>query len=342
VQRLQNTPGFTARTFFVNGYDDLVINSYSPPPGGRSLGNPVLRDWRFRQALQWAVDREKLVAIALHSLGQPGDTAIVAGYSTDPDWHWTPPASQAYTFDLEQAGRALDDAGYRDTNDDGTRDYRGAPIELRLWAMSEYPTAQTEVKLIASCLRQIGLKIDVETMPMAAAYDRIYNTDDGALVPDFDLCQSGWYLGLDPGQNLSWFTTGQIGGWNDSAFSNRELDHLFVEQGRTLNVVRRKQLIDRMQQIVYDQSPYIVLDYFGDTEAWSNKWVGWVMSPAGIGSAVVSFAPIDSYLLVRPQTGEAAAGEGLRGTVWLAFAGIAVVIVVGVVLRRRRRAPMEE
>ncbi len=154
----------TVRAFVVNGYDDLVMNCYA---AGKSLGNPVLRDWRFRQALQWAVDKEKLTQVVYYGIARPGDTVITPGYSTDPDWHWSPPASQAYAFDLERARQLLDAAGYRDTNDDGIRDYRGEPIKLRLWAMSEYATSQAEVKLIAGWFRQLGLKIDVATMPMA-------------------------------------------------------------------------------------------------------------------------------------------------------------------------------
>ena len=43
----------------------------------------------------------------------------------------------------------------------------------------------------------------------------------------------------------------------------------------------RKQAIDRMQQLIYEQSPYVVLIYGNDLEAWNTaKWTGWVHSPA--------------------------------------------------------------
>ena len=329
----------TVRAFAVNGYDDLVMNCYA---AGKSLGNPVLRDWRFRQALQWAVDKAKLTQVVYYGLARPGDTVITPGYSTDPDWHWSPPASQAYAFDLERARQLLDAAGYRDTNDDGIRDYRGEPIKLRLWGMSEYATSQAEVKLIAGWFRQLGLKIDVATMPYAAMYDRIFNVEGGQLRPDFDLCQSGFYLGLDPGQSLSSFTSGQIGGWNDSGFSDEEFDRLYAEQARTLDEARRKQLVDRMQQIVYEQSPYIVLVYFGDGEAWRDEWVGWVRSPAKIGGALLTG---DSYLFVhaRPASETADDGSSLAGwTLPLVLVGVAAVVGGGIVLRRRRPRPIEE
>jgi peptide/nickel transport system substrate-binding protein len=339
AKRLRDASDMTVRTFVVNGYDDLVMNCYT---GGGSLGNPVLRDRRFRQALQWAVDRERLTQVVYNGLARPGDTVIAPGYSTDPEWHWSPPASQAYTFNLEKARQLLDAAGYRDTDHDGIREHRGVPIKLRLWAMSEYATSQAEVKLIAGWLRQVGLKVDAATMPMGAMYDRIYNTEGDQPAPDFDLCQSGWYLGLDPGQSLTFFTTDQIGGWNDSGFANEEFDQLYIEQARTVDEAQRKQLVDSMQKMVYDQSPYIVLAYFGDGEAWRDEWVGWVASPAKIGSALLA---ADSYLFVRPRQSAATADEESSTARWglpLLLVGVAAVAGGGMVLRRRRRRPLEE
>lgn len=337
--KLRGSADITARGFVVNGYDNLVMNSYA---GEGSLGNPVLRDWRFRQALQWAVDRDKIAKIIYQGVGKPGDTIIPPGFSANPDWHWTPPASAAYTFDLAKAGQLLDAAGYADTNGDGLRDYLGQPIRLRLWAMGEYPASRDEVRMTEAWLRQLGLKVDVATYPLGVMYDRIFNMKDGELAPDFDICQAGNYLGLDPGQNFAFFSTDQLGVWNDSGFSNAEFDRLSTEQSHTLDTARRKQIVDRMQQIVYEQSPYIVLAYFGDTEAWRNDWEGWVVSPPKIGSALFS---VDSYLLVHPRAGgPVAARGGPSGFVWLLLVilvGAAAAVGAGVTRRRRRRLPEE-
>ena len=107
------TPGLDAQAIRVNGYDCLAFNCYEPPAGGDGLGNPVLRDWRFRQALQWAVEQGKdRPQSPAAGNARPADTVITAGYYTDPDWHWTPPADQAYAFDLTEADALLTAAGY--------------------------------------------------------------------------------------------------------------------------------------------------------------------------------------------------------------------------------------
>ena len=50
------------------------------------MGNPVLKDWHFRQALQWA-STTKLVQIAYGGLAQPATSVLVSHLWTNPDWH---------------------------------------------------------------------------------------------------------------------------------------------------------------------------------------------------------------------------------------------------------------
>ena len=39
---------------------------------GRSRGNPVLKDVAFRQALNWAIDRQRIVDLAWAGRAAPG------------------------------------------------------------------------------------------------------------------------------------------------------------------------------------------------------------------------------------------------------------------------------
>ena len=87
-----------AYNFF--NWDYLSMNCYE----GKSLGDPALKDWRFRQALNYAVDRQALCDIAYVKKAAPGTTILPPGMWNDPDYHWEPPADQAYPFDLAKAG----------------------------------------------------------------------------------------------------------------------------------------------------------------------------------------------------------------------------------------------
>ena len=140
---LDSEPDLTSIRAVTIGYNQLNFNCADKKDYPKSTGNPVLTDPAFRKALQWAIDKEKIVAIAYSGNAAPADTIVTRDYYSDSaDYHWTPPAGEAYTFDLEKAKAALDAAGYKDTDGDGTRDYKGKPIKLRLFARAESPENQ--------------------------------------------------------------------------------------------------------------------------------------------------------------------------------------------------------
>ena len=343
-RQLLSEPGIEARTVHVNGFDELGFNCYTGP----SRGNPVLTDVKFRQALNYAVDKDKICTIAYGGHALPATTVITADYYTDPDWHWEPPADVAYGFDLEVAKQKLDEAGYKDANGDGVREYKGKPIELRLASRSESMISQNVGKLVASWFTDIGLKIELTTMSDGALTDQMYATKDGKFNPDYDMFLWGWYSDLDPGSLLGYFTTWQINSWSDCAWSNAEYDKLFSEQNRTIDPAARKALVDQMQQMLYEQSPYIVTAYSNDLEAYNvAKWQGYAASPSDVGN--VLFPPYgnagnENFLLIEPKTVAATPASGGSNTPLISGGSVAaaVVAIVVLLLVRRRRPPVME
>ena len=58
-----------------------------------------------------------------------------------------------------------------------------------------------------------------------------------------------------------------------------------------------------MQQLIYQQSPYVPLVYPQWLEAYNTKdWTGWVRSPAGDGPVFYAEYNIDTFLNVHPVT----------------------------------------
>ena len=129
----------------------MGFNCYT---GKASLGNPVLKDAAFRQALNWAIDKQKIVDFGYFGHAKPATTIIRAGYYKPPlDYHWQPAEGEVYTFDPAKAKSELDAAGYKDTDGDGVReDKAGKPVELRLFARSQSATDQRVGKLITGWL----------------------------------------------------------------------------------------------------------------------------------------------------------------------------------------------
>jgi len=324
-----------AYNFF--NWDYLSLNCYE----GKSLGNPVLKDSRFREALNYAVDRQALVEIAYVGKAAPGTTILPPGMWTDPDYHWEPPADQLYTFDPVKAGQLLDEAGYT-LGPDGLRLDRGKPIELRLWTTTESAQEQTSLKLIAGWFKKLGLKIEVSVIDTGALQDRIWNFEGDTYVPDFDMYIWDWAGYSDPGQTLSANITAQIGNTNEPCWSNAEYDGLNDQQSSEMDPATRKDLIDRMQQIMYEQTPWLVLTYPQYLQAYNDaKWTGWVRMFDGAGPAFLTTGYTQSYIDLKPVAAEASSGASNTWIVVAAVVAVAALVVV-IWLVRRRRVRAEE
>ncbi len=198
-KQLQSAKGIKAIAYHFYNWDYLESNCYT---GATSMGNPVLRDWHFRNALNYALDKQRLCELAYAGIAQPATTIILPNVWTDPDYHWTPPADQAYSFDIAKANQLLDQAGYP-RGAGGIRQYKGKPIVLRLQATTDEAACDIEAKLIAGWLQQLGLKIKLEIIDSGTLTNNIYNYQGNNPAPNFDLIVWEWTGYFDPGQTLS-------------------------------------------------------------------------------------------------------------------------------------------
>ena len=337
--QIKAQPGLHIIAYNFFNWDYLDVNCSTLPT---STGNPVLRDVRFRQALNYAIDRDKLCRIAYEGLAAPATSIMPPDTWSNPDYHWQPPADQMYTFDLAKANQLLDAAGYK-RGANGARLYRGKPITLRLWTTSDFAEGQIEAKLIAGWFDKLGLKVNLAVLDEGAFLARMFNFKGATFAPDFDLGLSDWAGYGDPGETLTSFTTAQIGGTNEPAWSNAAFDKLNVEQSAALDPTTRRNLIWKMQQIFYEQSPQIVLVYPKYLQAYNtSRWTGWTPMFSGRGPAFVTTATVDSYVNLKPVSATASSGGGARGLTIAIAAAVVIAATVAILLVRRRRVRPEE
>jgi peptide/nickel transport system substrate-binding protein len=124
----------------------------------QSMGNweeirDLLRDKRFRQALSYAMNRQRIIDVAWDGIGTPQQGTI-----SPQAWHFASPEGQrvyrewasAYVeHDPDLANRLLDQAGLMDADGDGLRDLpSGAPFQLIIdltgWALEVIESHATE------------------------------------------------------------------------------------------------------------------------------------------------------------------------------------------------------
>jgi len=278
--RLETTPGIAVTAYTWRNWDYIGLNVYDGP----STGSPALLDQRFRTALEYGIDRDTIVSQAYGGKGLPGWSFMPPGSWENPDYHWAPEDGVRRDYDPERAKRILDEAGFKDTDGDGIREYKGKPITLRLLGSTRSAESQKSGKLIAGSWKAIGIDVRFQVVDEAVYFDKIWNYNGDTFEPDFDTYIWQWDGYHDPGQTLDCFTTAQIEGWNEFAWSNAKYDALDVEQNQTIDVNQLAELIKQMQAVMYEDAPTIVTAFPYKLAAYrTDKWEGWTRALNGKG-----------------------------------------------------------
>ncbi len=133
---LKDTEGITAVAGDYSGFDELAFNTGAALDSGEPIGDghPALKDKRVRQAIAHAIDKQALVDRVLGGYGTPATGVIPALYQ---NLTFQPADGEAYNFDLAEANRLLDEAGYKDTDGDKVREMPDGSRPLQVPAVRQ-------------------------------------------------------------------------------------------------------------------------------------------------------------------------------------------------------------
>jgi peptide/nickel transport system substrate-binding protein len=288
VEPLQSSEGVKVVQQPSRSFDELIINSTPDTNNPAPTNNPALNDPQVRLAIAHAINKQDLVDIVLLGLGKPGDTIIAPAMGAG---FWHSPNIQEVPFSLEQANQILEDAGYV-KGSDGVRAKGDTRLEFRLQYPSDSITYPRVAELLAGWLKEVG----IEATPEAVDPDTLIAATTG--VGDYDLVVWGWGgADADPNFMLSTMTSDQFvsGGWSDSGYSNPKYDELYEKQQQTTDPAERQKIIWEMQEMVFNDRPYIVFWYPDTLQAFrSDRFKGF------IESSTVEIQDSDSLRQVEP------------------------------------------
>ncbi len=336
--QLKSTPGITTNEGDEWQFTELAFNCYASP---NSKGNPVLRDPVFRQAMNYAIDRNRIVATAFNGYAQPGSTLIVP-YSP---YHWQPPASETFTYDPAKANQMLDQAGYKMGSNGYRTTKQGKPLSLRLMVTTDSPQNMIASKLVVGWFKAVGVKVVLSVVDSGVLTSAQYQFTGNTYTPNWDMFMWYWTQDVDPAFMISIYTPAQSTGygWNDCLWTDPAYTRLSNAAATELNQAKRIADVQQAEKLFYEACPYAVLTYPYQLEAWNSaKWTGWTKAPAGTGSAIYNYNNIDTYKNLAPKLVTKSSG-GARG-VMIAVIVIVAVVVVGLLaffLRRRGAQALE-
>jgi len=268
-------------------FNELIINSVDPNNDPAPTGNPALADPAVREAIAYSINKQDIVDIVLQGLGSPADSIVPP---TLGGGFWHSPNIKDVPFDTGKASSLLEAAGYV-AGADGVRAKGDMRLEFRLQFPADNSVYPRIADMMANWFNEAGMK----AIPEGVDSDSLI----AATTPagDYDLVIWGWGPDPDPDFILSVMTTDQFvdGGWSDSGYHNPEYDQLYLDQQQAVDKTERQQIVWKMQEMVYNDRPYIVLYYEKLLQAYrSDRFTGFIESPIGIevGLSLLKVEPV--------------------------------------------------
>ena len=239
-------------------------------------GGP-LADVRFRQAFAHAVDRNDIVERLVGGNGAPGSPGFVP-----PDHPFFSDPEQ-YPYDIDEANRLLDDAGF--TRDDGgTRIGPDGPLQFGLLFQAE---ASALVDLLVPALAEVGVELRPEaTDGPAGLFSRKFSRQYDIVLLFFP-GPVGPGPGGDPDYLRLIFATSPMPTFfSPDGFASPEFDQLAAEQLVATDPDKRAELIGQMQDLIAEQVVVLPLYYADQFFAFRTEiFDQWYYTPTDFPSA---------------------------------------------------------
>lgn len=208
----------------------------------------------FRRAISEAIDRQALARVVFRGHAQPAISWI-----SPADRYWFDARLAPHPFDPRGALRLLAQDGFQLRN--GTLyDRSGHRVEFSVITNAGNLYREQMAAMIQQDLAGIGIRLRVVTLDFASLIERIARTFD------YEACLLGLVNDeLDPNAQMNvWLSSAENHQWNPGEKTpatswEAEIDRLMRAQASTSDLKKRKADIDRVQEIVFQQEPFIYL-----------------------------------------------------------------------------------
>ena len=224
--------------------------------------NSPLRLKKVRQAIQYAIDKPKLIKYLRNSvgipatagfvpLGMPGfDSTVVKGYSYNP----------------AKAARLLAEAGFPDGKN------------LPVVKLSTSTTYKDLIEFVQGELNAIGIKVKVDVSPNASLRELMAKNEvnffRGSWIADYPDAEN--YLSVFYSRNKVPF------GPNYTGYFNKEFDRLFEQSYYENDPEKRYALYHRMDNMIMEHGSMIPLFYDQSVVMLQNNITGFPLNPLNL------------------------------------------------------------
>ncbi|MFD2608834.1 ABC transporter substrate-binding protein [Deinococcus taklimakanensis] len=234
-------------------------------------------DLRFRQAMQMAVNRDRIIDTVYNGLAtRPG-----FGVAPISEWYNKATAGLFGKFNLQQAAARLDALGYKDTNRDGIRNVPGGPnLEFNLLHAADNAIMPGIATILQSDLGKIGVKVNLQgitgstVLPTAQSgnFEAVLSTWGDQPDPQLrkDIWQPGgalhyWRRSLQPEQEGGTPNLAAMQPWE------RRIYDIFAQAEASGDQAQRRKLYNEWQLLFGRNLPVILIAKPDSVAAFHNR-----------------------------------------------------------------------
>ncbi len=231
-----------------------------------NLKDPALQQLAIRKALSQAIRRDEIIRYKLDGLAQPATSILTPA---NPFFN---SELKEQPFDLDAAKKAIRDAGLV-----------GREFILKT---SNIQTVIENGRVIAAQLEAAGLKVKLQSFEWGTFYSDVQKGN-------FQLALMKWVGSIDPDiyrTALHSHETPENMGRNRGRYANTKLDRLVEDGLRIADPIKRIHHYQEVQQLVYDDLPYIPLWYDAEIAIIHKRIKDYIPSRNGDYSSLVQAA----------------------------------------------------
>ena len=224
------------------------------------------RSRNFRRAVSEAINREDLSRVVYRGHARPA-----AGPVSPANRFWFRAGLEPHPLDPQGALRRLQQDGFR-LDGSTLRDREGHPVEFSLVTNAGNKSRERMAAMIQQDLTQLGIRLNVVALDFASLIDRMSRTFD------YETCLLGFVNDdMDPNAQMNlWLSSGNNHAWNPNQKSpetswEAEIDRLMRAQASVVDPKKRKASFDRVQEIVWEETPIVYLIYKSSLSALSTS-----------------------------------------------------------------------
>jgi peptide/nickel transport system substrate-binding protein len=241
--------------------------------------NRELLDPQVKKALSMCIDRDKIIEVVFNGYADkveslPGHISLYENKDLGP-----------LEFDCDAANQALDDLGYTKGADGirvvpATNDQPAHKMAYEIVTPTSTDfNIDRSFEIVKEGFAAAGVKVTQKVGGDSTATYAIETTDNcdpkkSVGYTGWDIAMWDWVGYVDPDFMLSVVTKGQWCSWSDTGWDNPDYDALYEKQGTTIDADERAQVVQQMEQMIYDNFLYTQLTEHQYIDAHTKQWDG--------------------------------------------------------------------